>query len=286
MAVDYKKLKANGFLPQVQKDVFSMRVRVLGGTVTTKQLATISAIADKYGHGYIHMTSRQGVEIPFIKLEDIDAIVKELNAGGVELAASGPRVRTITACQGGRCCPSGNIDSLAVAEELDKRYYGRNLPHKFKLGVTGCGNNCLKAEENDLGIKGGREVKWVEEKCVRCGLCQKNCRQGAIAIENNAVVIDSEKCQQCGKCFRVCPKQAIEGEKGYLVSFAGTYGNHIATGKRLLPLIKDDAALFRVCDAALAYFDENAQPGERLVKTLARLGWDEFTKRIQDAYQG
>ena len=50
----------------------------------------------------------------------------------------GPRVRTITACQGSVVCPSGNIDSYDIAKKLDERYFARELPHKFKFGVTGC----------------------------------------------------------------------------------------------------------------------------------------------------
>lgn len=50
------------------------------------------------------------------------------------------------------------------------------LPHKFKFGITGCQNNCLKSEENDLGIKGGIQVKWREEDCIQCGVCVKACR--------------------------------------------------------------------------------------------------------------
>lgn len=286
MAVDYSKLKAGGFMPQKQKDVFSMRLRVVGGNVTVDQLATIAAIARKYGHDYIHLTSRQGIEIPFIKLEDIDAIAAELNAGGVEIGASGPRVRTVTACQGGRCCPSGCIDALEIAEELDARYYGRTLPHKFKFGVTGCPNNCLKAEENDLGVKGGAEVTWKADGCVGCGACVKACRHKAISLEGKTVTIDREKCRQCGKCARICPKKTIEAKNGFILSFAGTFGNDIVNGKRLLPLVESKETLLRVTDAAIEYFDEHAERGERLVKTLGRLGWDEFTKKINAAYQG
>ena len=78
MPTDYSKLKANGFMLQKQKDTFSMRLRVLGGNISVEQLDTISKVAKKYAQGYVHLTSRQGVEIPFVKLEDIDAIVEEL----------------------------------------------------------------------------------------------------------------------------------------------------------------------------------------------------------------
>ena len=286
MPTDYSKLKANGFMLQKQKDTFSMRLRVLGGNISVEQLDTISKVAKKYAQGYVHLTSRQGVEIPFVKLEDIDAIVEELHQGGVELGASGPRVRTVTACQGGRCCPSGCIDAYEIAEELDKRYFGKTLPHKFKFGVTGCPNNCLKAEENDLGVKGGMEVAWNEENCVRCGACVRICRRKAISLVDVKIVFDKDKCHRCGKCARLCPKKAISGKPGFVVSFAGTFGNDVVRGKNILPMIESKDALFRVTDATLEYFEKNAQKGERFVKTLERLGWEDFTNKVRDAYEG
>lgn len=74
MAVDYATLKKGGFMRQKQKNNFSLRIRVVGGTLTAKQLAVVSEVAEIYGKGYVHLTSRQGVEIPFIKLEQIDEV--------------------------------------------------------------------------------------------------------------------------------------------------------------------------------------------------------------------
>ena len=89
------------------------------------------------------MTSRQGIEIPFIKVEELAEVKEALAKGGVGTGVCGPRVRTVTACQGSEVCPSGCIDTYTLAKELDERYFGRELPHKFKFGVTGCQNNCL-----------------------------------------------------------------------------------------------------------------------------------------------
>ena len=286
MAVDYASLKAGGFMRQKQKDTFSLRLRVVGGTVTVEQLETIAAVARKYGQDYVHLTSRQGVEIPFIRLEDIEQVKDDLAAGHVQPGVCGPRVRTVTACQGGRCCPSGCIDALAVATELDRRYFGRQLPHKFKFGVTGCQNNCLKAEENDLGVKGGMEVRWAEEECVHCGVCEKACRRSAIAIQDAQIVLDRTRCNHCGRCVTACPTGAWHGKSGYLVSFGGTFGNFIHKGTELLPLIEDDETLWRVADAAIDYFAEHAKPGERFAKTLERLGWEDFIAKVREAYHG
>ena len=286
MSVDYAALKAGGFMRQKQKDTFSLRLRIVGGTVKTEQLVAIKAVADKFGKGYIHLTSRQGIEIPFIKLEDIEEVKKELEKGGVVPGVCGPRVRTVTACQGGRCCPSGCIDALDIAEKLDARYFGRTLPHKFKFGVTGCQNNCLKAEENDFGVKGGMIINWNKDDCIFCGVCEKACRKGAVTVADGKITVDEVSCNNCGRCVTACPTGAWQGKSGYIVSFGGTFGNDIKKGSELLPIIENEETLFRVADAAIDFFAENANPSERFAKTLERVGWDKLKEKVEEAYHG
>ena len=84
MAVDYAVLKKGGFMRQKQKNNFSLRLRVVGGNLTADQLAKVAEVAEKFGDGHVHLTSRQSVEIPFIKLEDIDAVKAALAEGGVQ----------------------------------------------------------------------------------------------------------------------------------------------------------------------------------------------------------
>lgn len=286
MAVDYAALKEGGFMRQKQKDMFSMRLRVVGGTVTTEQLSAIAAVAKKYGQDYVHLTSRQGVEIPFIRLKDIETVKAELAQGGVQCGSSGPRVRTVTACQGGRCCPSGCIDARDIAVKLDERYFGRRLPHKFKFGVTGCQNNCLKAEENDVGVKGCMAVSWNADACVFCGKCVKSCRAGALSMGDGQLLRDETRCTHCGRCVKSCPTGAWEGKSGFLLSFGGTFGNRIRPGMELLPMIEDEAALFRVTDAAIEFFSEFAEPGERFSRTIDRVGAERLLERLEAACQG
>ena len=141
---DYAALKKGGFMRQKQKDNFSLRLAVVGGTLTAENLRKIAEVAEKYGDGHVHLTSRQGVEIPFVKLQDIDDVKDSLAEGGCVPGVCGPRVRPVTACQGSEICPSGNIDTYHIAKELNDRYFGRELPHKFKFGVTGCQNNDVR----------------------------------------------------------------------------------------------------------------------------------------------
>ncbi len=138
---------------QVQKNNFSLRLKVVGGNLTADQLLTVAEISKKYGDGYVHLTSRQGVEIPFIKLDDVEPVKAELKAGGVDTGVCGPRVRTVTACQGSKICSSGCIDTYSLAVEISDRYFGRELPHKFKFGITGCMNNCLRQRKTIWALR-------------------------------------------------------------------------------------------------------------------------------------
>jgi dissimilatory sulfite reductase (desulfoviridin) alpha/beta subunit len=291
MVVDYKALKSGGFMRQVQKNNFSLRLKVVGGNLTAAQLQTVAEISKKYGDGRVHLTSRQGVEIPFIKLADIERVKAELEAGGVNTGVCGPRVRTVTACQGSEICPSGCVDTYPLALEISERYFGRELPHKFKFGVTGCVNNCLKAEENDIGVKGGYTVEWKKEACNFCGVCVKACREAAIvqcaaANGDSEMLLDESKCNNCGRCAKSCPADAWVGKPGYVLSFGGTFGNLIAKGEQFLPIIRDRETLFRVADAALDFFDRHAKPGERFRLAVERTGWNTFKAEMEAAYYG
>jgi dissimilatory sulfite reductase (desulfoviridin) alpha/beta subunit len=270
---------------QKQKDRFSMRLRTVGGQLSAARLAKIGEIAVKYGQGYIHLTARQGIEIPFIALTDIDAVKKELAEGGVQVGACGPRVRTVTACQGSGICPGGLIETSGLAKELDNRCFGRELPHKFKIGITGCKNNCLKAEENDMGIKGGTFPVWKKGACTFCGLCEAVCPAQAVAVnqKENALAFDESACVYCGKCVKSCPANAWEGKNGYLLSFGGMFGNEIKTGRELLPLLFEKEQVFKAADAALEFYAANGKPGERFGKTIARTGEDALKERLKEA---
>ena len=283
---DYAALKKGGFMRQKQKDNFSLRLAVVGGTLTAENLRKIAEVAEKYGDGHVHLTSRQGVEIPFVKLQDIDEVKDSLAQGGCEPGVCGPRVRTVTACQGSEICPSGNIDTYHIAKELNDRYFGRELPHKFKFGVTGCQNNCLKAEENDVGIKGAAQVTWKEDACIQCGVCEKACREKAIKLEDNQVKVDYSKCNFCGRCAKSCPTDAWDVKEAYLVSFGGTFGNSISKGESLLPLITSEEQLFRVTDAAIQFFDDYGKAGERFKFTIDRVGKDHLYEVLKGAYDG
>lgn len=283
--VDYKELKKGGFMRQVTKDRFSLRLRVAGGYLKSEHLKKVYEISEKYGQGYVHLTSRQSVEIPYIRLEDVEAVKQELAEVDLQPGACGPRVRTITACQGTTICPSGLIETTELAHEFDRRYYARELPGKFKIGITGCRNNCLKAEENDLGVKGGTKPQWIQDKCTFCGLCQAVCPTKVITVNRaeKELTFDESGCIYCGKCVKSCSTDAWEGQSGYILSFGGLFGNRISVGKQLLPIIFDINDLHRVIEATLDFAKKHTKANERFGNTLDRVGWDLLENHLLDA---
>jgi dissimilatory sulfite reductase (desulfoviridin) alpha/beta subunit len=99
------------------------------------------------------------------------------------------------------------------------------------------------------------------------------------------VVMDESKCNHCGRCVKACPADSWDYEPGYIVSFGGLFGNKIYKGEEIVPIIKDKETLFRVADAAINFFENNAKPGERFRLTLQRVGEEEFRKEIRAAYE-
>ena len=178
------------------------------------------------------------------------------------------------------------IDTTSLAAELDEKYYARDLPHKFKLGITGCRNNCLKAEENDLGIKGGMLTEWIEDQCNYCGLCEAVCSAGIIKVDQDreTLTFDKSGCNYCGRCVKSCPTEAWEGKSGFIVYFGGLFGNRIAVGRQLLPIIFSTEELHQVIEATLAFFDKHGRASERFGTLLDRAGWDLLEKELQEVF--
>lgn len=57
----------------------------------------------------------------------------------------------------------------------------------------------------------GKDVKAsCSVGCIGCGICQKNCPEGAITVENFLAHVDYDKCTNCGACKEKCPVKIIK----------------------------------------------------------------------------
>jgi dissimilatory sulfite reductase (desulfoviridin) alpha/beta subunit len=151
---DPRELKGLGILQQKEAGLFTVRLCATGGEWSAEQLQAAADLARTHGCGLLHLTVRQGIEIPDVPRENLRSLVEGLSQAGLAFGGTGPRVRGIVACPGGRC-RRGLIDSAATARALAEAVGHRSdLPHKFKISVTGCPSRCAKPEENDLGVQG------------------------------------------------------------------------------------------------------------------------------------
>jgi dissimilatory sulfite reductase (desulfoviridin) alpha/beta subunit len=151
---ELQTLKSQAMIAEKGGERFSVRLAVTGGNLGAADLRTIATIADRFGAGSVHLTTRQGVEISHVPFDNLAPLRVALEEAGLKLAATGRCVRGIVACPGSSC-PRGLIDSQGLAQRLRARVGGRSgLPHKFKIAVSGCPHGCTKPRENDLGVMG------------------------------------------------------------------------------------------------------------------------------------
>ena len=277
------ELKSSGLMKQKEKDLFSVRLRVVGGYIKAEQLPKLAEISKKYGQGHLHLTARQGIEIPFVHFDNIEKVRRALSEVGLEIGACGPHVRTVTACQG-ELCSHGLIEAQSLAGKIDETFFGRSgIPHKFKVCVTGCPNACLKPVENDLGIIGVVRKIFVKEKCNYCGLCQVICPVGAIKVEEDELHYDPAKCIHCGDCILACPSYAWKKEKvGYKIFVGGKMGKFPHLGREVFSFLEGEEKILPLIEKTLEFYKKEGKRGERFGETLARVGLDSYKKKMEE----
>jgi dissimilatory sulfite reductase (desulfoviridin) alpha/beta subunit/TusA-related sulfurtransferase len=267
------ELKRIGIIAQKQKNTYLIRLRTVAGDLTADHLAAIGRVASAYGRGEVHLTTRQAVEIHNIPLQDLDAARKELEQGGLVLGVCGPRGRGIVACPGAATCTSGIIETKELAAALDAGYFRVNAPHKFKIGISGCANNCSKPVENDVGIMGAVLPGWDAAACISCRLCISICPAEAIGEEDNAFRLDREKCIHCGLCIRNCPTSAWTAKRtGYTLYLGGTMGKRPRLGTRAKLLVESQEELLGLVRRAFDWYAAQGRKKERFGHTLDRIG--------------
>ncbi|MBO7761609.1 MAG: 4Fe-4S binding protein [Clostridia bacterium] len=270
--------KSCGFLRNRGTDSFSGRVVSAGGVYTAEDLIHIAECAKKYGNGKVCFTSRQSAEIVGIPIEATVEAADFLAAHGLYFGGTGARVRPITACKG-TVCVFGNADTQALAKDLHERFYigmaAVALPHKFKIGVGGCPNSCMKPSLNDVGIEARACFDIDPTKCRGCGSCapRASCRSGAISFTDGHVKLDTSLCRKCGLCLGKCPFGAFpkQGEPRFLLTVGGTWGKKRRDGTPLSTLICA-SQIGDAVETVILWYRKNGYRGERLGETVDRLG--------------
>lgn len=281
LKMDFETLKSGGFIKQTQENLFTVRLRCPGGTLSSQQLRKAAEIADKYGRGEVHVSVRQSIEIPYVHYQHFDAIVAKLKEIDWSVASCGPRIRVPTACAGCSYNPNGLMDTQAMCQEVDRRYFGTPTGHhKFKISFSGCPIDCFRTREMDLGFQGMAEPELVEELCNGCGLCISGCEEKALTLVNDLPVRDTSKCIYCGDCIKVCPVDAfIVGRKGWLVRVGGKHGRHPIYAYEIAQFASDEEC-FPLIEKTMEWYQANGQGRERVGATIGHLGLAKYLDEI------
>ena len=259
--INLSNLKAGGFIKERGKDLFTVRLRVPGGRMTPTRLRKIAETAEKYGGDFVHFSVRQSVELININFRHFDAVVAELGEAGQKVASCGARVRVPTACGGCEYNPNGLVDTQKSALEVDEKLFGTpTAHHKFKVGFAGCPFDCPKSATNDVGFQGAIWPELNLEDCITCGLCIKNCTEGAIeAGPDGKPVFISGNCTYCGDCVKVCPTEAWQAaRKGNSVRIGGKWGRHPLVGTLHAEFLPEERVVEFISEV-LAWYKEKAE---------------------------
>ena len=277
---DIKRVKGMGFLQHKGTNRFNGRVITRNGRITAEECAVIADVAKRYGDGYMMMTTRQTIELSGIEYENIEPLRTELAAHGLEIGGTGPKVRPVVSCKG-TTCQYGLYDTYELSREVHERFFKGyqqvKLPHKFKIALGGCPNNCVKPNLNDLGIIGAKVPQYNAQLCRGCAKCQMEaaCPIKIARMENGKLAIDWEACNSCGRCVGKCPfhcaDQAVYGWKVYV---GGRWGKKVTHGRMLDKLFTSEEEVLDVVEKTILLFRDQGIPGERLADTIERIGFD------------
>ncbi len=164
-AVFKAKRVPRGVYEQRKDGTFMVRVRVAGGVLNAAQARELAALSHEFGHGALHVTTRQDMQLHDVAIGNTPAIMRRLlTVGLTSQGGGGNTVRNVTACPYAGICPSERFDVTPCAQAVTEYLIGLvgsyNLPRKYKIAFSGCAADCALAQVADLGfiamVQGGQ----------------------------------------------------------------------------------------------------------------------------------
>jgi len=146
-----------GVYEQRESGTYMLRVRLPAGILLPAQLRRAAEVATTYGNGTLHFTSRQDLQIHGVRLEGIHPALVQLADGGLSTKGGGGNtVRNIAACHRAGICADETFDVtphvVQLTEYLLPDPLSYQLPRKYKIACSSCGQDCAGATINDLGF--------------------------------------------------------------------------------------------------------------------------------------
>jgi ferredoxin-nitrite reductase len=227
---DIQRLKWYGlFLRNPTPGYFMLRVRIPNGFSFSHQVKAISFIAETYGNGVIDITTRQQVQLRHLKIENIPQVFHLLEEVGLTSSQTGmDNVRNIMGCPVAGLSPKEKVDAYSLVKALNEHIIGNteftNLPRKFNITLSGCPDDCVHAETQDLAL-----VPAVEENGTVYGfnvLVGGKLGSGGYRIATSLNVF-------------LCPEEVVEVCSALILLYRDHGSRDVRSKNRLAFLIED-----------------------------------------------
>ena len=269
-----------GVITERNPDLTTVRIRAPAGNLTVEQLRGIARLAKKYGTGLVHCTTRQTIEIPHVKPAMLKRLAQQLEKNGTPVGSERDEIVNIISCPGTERCQFANIDTISLAKRIDQKLFGKVMPVKMRIGISGCPNACVSPMLNEIGIIGRMKPIRTPGLCTGCGFCVYYCKESAIKIKMGISVLDDEKCVECGMCVKSCWFNLLKSAHShYLITIGGRRGRHPKIGRELMTVETEDQVLFAI-DKIIDWVYRRAWSGRLLSEQLDDLHFEKFKEDI------
>jgi sulfite reductase (ferredoxin) len=163
--IKFQKIRLQlGTYAQRQEGVQMQRIKIPFGGLNSEQLRRLADVSDKYASGFLHLTTRQDVQIYYVRIDTVANMMRELADVGITTReACGNTVRNVTACHQSGVSPTETFDVTPYAEAfknfLLRNPICQNMGRKFKACFEGCQDvDHAGVRIHDLGFRARVEV--------------------------------------------------------------------------------------------------------------------------------
>jgi sulfite reductase beta subunit-like hemoprotein len=137
---------------------YMCRLRIPNGIVKAQQFAGLADLAERYGGGYAHVTTRANIQIREVEAANAVAMIEAIQDLGLCSRGSGAdNIRNVTGTPTAGVDPQELIDTRPYTREWhfhilnDRSLYG--LPRKFNVAFDGAGRIPVLEDTNDIGFQ-------------------------------------------------------------------------------------------------------------------------------------
>jgi sulfite reductase beta subunit-like hemoprotein len=149
----------DGIYGQRQPGVQMVRVKIPSGLLTARQFEQLGLVAEEFGGGVGHLTTRQNMQyhfVPLARVPDLMHLLADVCLTNREACFN--TVRNVTCCPWAGIAPDEVFDVRPYAQRLAyaflRKELTQSLPRKFKFTFDGCaGQDCSLGSMNDVGLR-------------------------------------------------------------------------------------------------------------------------------------